>query len=150
MGRGGAPDGLVVTGGLLSSLLGGVLIGLAIAMLLLLNGRVAGISGILGGLVRYQPEDWTWRALFVVGLLGGAIAARAFDPNAIEGPQAPVSVLAVAGLLVGLGTRLANGCTSGHGVCGVSRLSPRSILATGTFMVVAATVVFCIRHGGGR
>ncbi len=132
--------------GLLTALLGGVLLGLAIAMLLLLNGRIAGISGILRGLVRPEPGDWTWRALFVVGLVGGAIVARVFDPAAIEAPTASLPILAVAGLLVGVGTRLANGCTSGHGVCGVSRLSLRSIVATGTFMGVAAAVVFFVRH----
>jgi uncharacterized membrane protein YedE/YeeE len=129
------------------ALLGGVLIGLAIAMLLLLDGRVAGISGILGGLVRPEPAEGHWRWFFVLGLVGGGLAVRALQPGAIEATEASLPVLVASGLLVGLGTRLANGCTSGHGVCGISRLSPRSLVATGTFMAVGAAVVFLVRHG---
>jgi uncharacterized membrane protein YedE/YeeE len=132
---------------MLPALLGGILIGLAIAMLLLLNGRIAGISGILGGLVRPEPGEGRWRWLFVLGLVGGGLAVRALHPGAIEATEASLPVLVASGLLVGLGTRLANGCTSGHGVCGNSRLSPRSLVATGTFMAVGAAVVFLVRHG---
>jgi uncharacterized membrane protein YedE/YeeE len=132
---------------MLPALLGGVLIGLAIAMLLLLNGRVAGISGILGGLVRPEPGEGPWRWLFVLGLVGGGLVVRALQPSAIEATEASLPILVASGLLVGLGTRLANGCTSGHGVCGNSRLSPRSLVATGTFMAVGAAVVFLVRHG---
>jgi uncharacterized membrane protein YedE/YeeE len=131
-----------------AALTGGVLIGLAIAMLLLLRGRVAGISGIVAGVI--QPAgDWQWRGLFVAGLLTGGVLARLVNPDAIGAMAAPVPLLALAGLLVGFGTRLARGCTSGHGVCGISRVSPRSIVATGTFMAVAGVVVFVVRHGAG-
>jgi len=130
------------------ALIGGVLIGLAVAMLLLLNGRVAGVSGVLGGLVNPEPGEWAWRALFVAGLVGGGLVARSFAPGAIGNWHASLPVLAVAGVLVGFGTQMAGGCTSGHGVCGVSRLSPRSIVATATFMAVGAAVVFLVRHVG--
>ncbi len=133
---------------MLYSLLGGGLIGLAVAVLLLFNGRVAGISGIVGGLVQPGGSDWTWRAFFVVGLVAGGVAARAVSPAAIGAPVASLPVLALAGVLVGVGTRMAGGCTSGHGVCGMSRLSARSLVATMTFMAVAAGVVFLVRHGG--
>lgn len=132
---------------LLTALLGGVLIGAAIALLLLFSGRVAGISGIVGGLVRPEAGEWSWRALFVAGLIGGGLIARLVAPQALGPIATPLPVLVVAGSLVGFGTRLAGGCTSGHGVCGMSRLSARSILATLTFMVVAAAVVFVVRHG---
>jgi len=132
-----------------AALAGGVLIGIAVAMLLLLRGRVAGISGIVAGAVRPGRGDGHWRALFVAGLVAGGLVARLVDPGAIGAMAAPLPVLALAGLLVGFGTRLAGGCTSGHGVCGVSRLSPRSIVATGTFMAVAGVVVFFVRHGAG-
>jgi uncharacterized membrane protein YedE/YeeE len=141
-------------------LLGGVLVGLAVAALLLLNGRVAGISGIVSGLLgplgsrRMSPgefEEWGWRALFVLGLVAGGAVARLVDPGASLGATSVrLPVLALAGALVGFGTRLAGGCTSGHGVCGVSRLSLRSIAATATFMAAAALVVFVVRHGWGR
>jgi uncharacterized membrane protein YedE/YeeE len=133
----------------LLALLGGALIGVAVAVLLLFNGRVAGISGILGGLVHPAGGEWAWRAFFVVGLLGGGLVVHAVSPASIGGATTTsLPVLALAGLLVGIGTRISGGCTSGHGVCGVSRLSPRSIVATVTFMAVAAGVVFLVRHGG--
>jgi uncharacterized membrane protein YedE/YeeE len=128
-------------------LVGGVLIGLAVALLLLLDGRVAGISGIVAGLVHPSPGEWPWQALFVAGLLVGGALARVVDRDAIGPIATPLPILAIAGFLVGFGTRLAGGCTSGHGVCGVSRGSTRSIVATATFMVVAAVVVFGVRHG---
>jgi uncharacterized membrane protein YedE/YeeE len=128
-------------------LLGGVLIGASVAALLLLNGRVAGISGVVGGLVRPAVGDWSWRLLFVAGLLAGGLVARTISPEAFGGWTVPtLPVVLLAGGLVGFGTRLAGGCTSGHGVCGVSRIAPRSIVATLTFMGVAATVVFIMRH----
>jgi hypothetical protein len=132
------------------SLLGGVLIGGATAMLLLLNGRVAGISGIVGGLVRPEANEWRWRALFVAGLVSTAFVLRAVGTEPIGTIAAPLPVLVVAGLLVGFGTKLGNGCTSGHGVCGIGRGSLRSIAATGTFMAVAGVVVFLVRHGAAR
>jgi uncharacterized membrane protein YedE/YeeE len=132
------------------ALLGGVLIGVAVALLLLLNGRVAGVSGVLGGLVRPEPGEWSWRALFVAGLVAGGVVTHLVAPGALGPMQASVPTLAVAGLLVGFGTRLSGGCTSGHGVCGASRLSPRSIAATGTFMLLGAAVVLVVRHGVAR
>jgi uncharacterized membrane protein YedE/YeeE len=135
---------------MLVSLLGGVLIGLAASMMLVLNGRVAGISGIVGGMLGLQPDEVRWRALFVAGLVLTGLAARALSPDAIGAMVAPLPVLVIAGLLVGFGTRLAGGCTSGHGVCGISRGSARSLAATMTFMVVAGVVVFLVRHGAGR
>jgi hypothetical protein len=132
------------------ALLGGALIGLAIALLLLMNGRVAGISGVLAGLIRAQPGESSWRALFIAGLVVGGLVTRVVAPGALGPMAASIPMLAVAGLLVGVGTRLAGGCTSGHGVCGTSRLSRRSIAATGTFMFLGAAVVLFVRHGLGR
>ncbi len=130
-----------------SGLLGGLLIGLAATLLLVLNGRISGISSIVGDLLASKGNDTVWRAAFVVGLLLGAsayvLAAGAARPITM---QASVPVLAVAGLLVGFGTRLGSGCTSGHGVCGIARLSRRSIAATAVFFVVAMLVVFLSRH----
>lgn len=129
----------------LASLAGGALIGLSAALMLLFHGRIAGISGIAGGLLSGPPKgDVLWRALFVAGLVGaGAVAAR-LAPAALEvGVERPTAALVIAGLLVGFGTRLGNGCTSGHGVCGLSRMSPRSLVATLSFMaagVATATI----------
>ena len=131
-------------------LAGGLLIGLSVAMLLLLDGRVAGISGIVAGLIRPNPGDWSWRAFFLLGLIAGGVVARIAAPGAFGAMAAPAQALVPAGLLVGFGTRLADGCTSGHGVCGVSRGSVRSIAATATFMVTAAIVVFVVRRVTGR
>jgi uncharacterized membrane protein YedE/YeeE len=135
---------------LIAPLAGGVLIGLAVAVLLLLDGRVAGVSGIVSDVLRPSPGEWLWKALFVAGLIAGGLLARAANPGAIGPMVTSLPILALAGLLVGFGTSLGNGCTSGHGVCGVSRASPRSIVATATFMVVAAVVVFVVRHGVQR
>jgi uncharacterized membrane protein YedE/YeeE len=131
----------------LNALLGGTLIGLAVMLLLLVNGRVAGVSGILGGLL--SAPDRSWRLLFVAGLLGGGVIAEVVHPTALGPVAASLPILAVAGVLVGVGTRLAHGCTSGHGVCGVSRLSSRSLAATGIFMGIAMAVVALVRHGLG-
>ena len=129
-----------------SALLGGVLIGLAAAMLVLLNGRIAGISGIVGGLLRPKPGDIGWRFAFIAGLVSAAvIAAIVASPPAIT-IAAGYPLLIVAGFLVGIGTRYGAGCTSGHGVCGVSRLSPRSIVATLAFMGAGFATVYVIRH----
>ncbi|MGO8998593.1 MAG: YeeE/YedE family protein [Polyangiaceae bacterium] len=132
------------------SLLGGVLIGLATAMLLLFNGRIAGISGILSGVFASSSQERGWRALFLAGLVTGGLVACFVAPGAVGTITTPLPVLATAGVLVGFGTRLGAGCTSGHGVCGISRGSPRSFVATGTFMAVAGVVVFLVRHVGGR
>jgi len=137
----------------LHSLIGGVLIGLSATGLLLFNGKIAGISGIVGGLLApLEPGDRGWRVGFVAGLLAGGagIAARAPELFAM-GVERSTGALVVAGLLVGFGTRLGGGCTSGHGVCGISRGSKRSIAATLTFMAVAGAVTYVIGHVlGGR
>lgn len=131
-----------------SALIGGALIGLAAALLMLLTGRIAGISGILGGCLVPGAGDRNWRLAFIAGLIAApVIGALIGAPLPI--PQMPASwaVIVGAGLLVGFGTRLGGGCTSGHGVCGIARLSPRSVVATVIFMAVAIAVVFLMRHG---
>jgi uncharacterized membrane protein YedE/YeeE len=129
------------------ALLGGVLIGTAAAALLLLNGRIAGVSGIVAGLLPPRRSDAAWRVLFVAGLLAGGTSLHLFVADPFHG-LAPTPALALipAGLLVGFGAGLGSGCTSGHGVCGVSRLSPRSIIATAVFMLAGAAMVFVVRH----
>ena len=129
-----------------SSLGGGVLIGLAAAMLVLLSGRIAGISGIVGGLLRPAAGDSAWRAAFVIGLLLAPVATAFFARQPFPRIDAGFGTLAVAGLLVGLGTSYGSGCTSGHGVCGLSRLSPRSLVATAAFMAAGVATVFVMRH----
>ena len=122
---------------------GGALIGLSAVLLMLLTGRIAGISGILGDLV---SSDRAWRIAFVLGLIAAPLVLSA-GGHALSAPAMPgLLVVAVAGLLVGFGTRLGGGCTSGHGICGFARLSPRSIAATMTFMIVAILVVAIARH----
>ena len=135
----------------LPALLGGILIGLAASMLLLFDGRIAGVSGIVGGLVLPRPGEVGWRASFVAGLIAGGMALRVFRPTAmaLSLEISPVAVVA-AGLLVGVGTRFGGGCTSGHGVCGISRGSVRSLAATATFMATGAITVFVVRHVLGR
>ena len=131
----------------LSSLAGGMMIGLAASLLLFLNGRIAGISGILGGLVLPRHGEVGWRASFVTGLVAGGFLLHAVDPSAttVVFDVEPGFVI-LAGLLVGIGTRLGSGCTSGHGVCGISRGSPRSLVATIVFMATGAMTVFIVRH----
>lgn len=129
-----------------SALLGGVLIGVAASMLLLLNGRVAGISGIVGGLLRPRRGDAGWRIAFVAGLIGAPLVYGLFTALPPVRVDASYGALAVAGLLVGVGTRYGSGCTSGHGVCGLSRLSLRSLVATATFMAAGFATVFVARH----
>jgi uncharacterized membrane protein YedE/YeeE len=129
-----------------ASLAGGVLVGLAAALLLLFDGRVAGISGIVGGLLRPVRGDIGWRAAFVGGLVLAPLAWRLFDALPRLHVDAGLPVLVVAGLLVGVGTRVGSGCTSGHGVCGLSRGSMRSLAATATFMAAGFVVVFVVRH----
>ena len=130
-----------------SALAGGLLIGLAASLLLLANGRIAGISGIVAGAVVRSSDARAWRLVFLAGLAAGGLAIRIASPQPI--PVAMVAgtpAILVAGVLVGFGTRLASGCTSGHAVCGVARLSPRSLAATATFMLTGALTVFAIRH----
>jgi uncharacterized protein len=129
-----------------SALAGGALIGVAAAMFILLNGRIAGISGIVGGLLTPRTGDVLWRILFIVGML----AAPTLWVVVVDAPQiridADYPLLIAAGLLVGLSTRYGAGCTSGHGVCGISRLSPRSIVATLAFMSTGFLTVYIVRH----
>ena len=135
-----------------TGLAGGVLIGLAAVLLMASHGRIMGASGIFGGLLTFEfNRDSQWRALFIAGLVGGAalvwllrgsvVAAIAFS----GGPLAT----AVAGVIVGLGVAMGNGCTSGHGICGIARVAPRSIVATSVFMLAAITTVWIVRHGMG-
>ena len=130
----------------MSALFGGALIGLATALLLLLNGRVAGISGIVGGLLRPRPGDVAWRVAFVAGLLAAPIVYALVHALPVVQIDAGNATLIAAGLLVGVGTRFGAGCTSGHGVCGMARLSGRSMVATAVFMVAGAGTVFVTRH----
>ncbi|HZF58802.1 MAG TPA: YeeE/YedE family protein [Rubrobacter sp.] len=133
----------------MSGFAGGLLIGSAVALMLLLNGRVAGISSIVGGLLTLRLRDAAWRAAFVAGLIIGALA---YLWTVDQDRTTPVRVLAslpailVGGLLVGFGTRLGSGCTSGHGLCGMARLSRRSVVSTATFFGVAMLTVFVTRH----
>ena len=129
-----------------SALAGGMLIGLSAALLVLLNGRIAGISGVIGGLFRPVKGDLAWRVAFVLGLVGAPWAYALVAPWPQPRIDAPFAALVVAGLLVGVGTRYGAGCTSGHGVCGISRMSPRSLLATATFMGAGFVTVFVARH----
>ncbi len=129
-----------------AALAGGLLIGAAATMLLLLNGRIAGISGIVGGLFRPKAGDLIWRLAFVLGLLAAPLAYRIFATLPTPRIDASTGVLIAAGLLVGLGTRYGSGCTSGHGVCGLSRLSLRSLAATLSFMAAGVATVFVVRH----
>ena len=129
-----------------SALAGGMLIGLAAAMLVLLNGRIAGISGVIGGLFKPSKGDVAWRALFVLGLVGAPWVYALLAALPQSRIDASFGALAIAGLLVGVGTRYGSGCTSGHGVCGLARLSPRSLVATISCMVAGFATVFVIRH----
>ena len=129
-----------------TSLGGGLLIGFAASLLILAAGRIMGVSGIVGGMLTTTREALGWRAAFVLGLVATPLFLRLLTT-----PQAPKLdvdwlIIAIAGLLVGLGTRLGSGCTSGHGVCGLSRLSPRSIIATAVFMTLGFATVFVVRH----
>ena len=128
-------------------LVGGALIGLAATILLAFNGRIAGISGILGGVVGVAaPGERGWRIAFLLGLVAGGVACLLARPASFAPTPAPLPLVVVAGLLVGFGTRLGGGCTSGHGVCGISRFSVRSVTATITFMATGVLATFVVRH----
>ena len=129
-----------------TSLAGGMLIGLAIVLLLIFNGRIAGISGIVGGLLKPSPGDISWRIAFVVGLVLSPLVFALASPLPKVQVEASYPVLIVAGLLVGIGTRYGSGCTSGHGVCGLSRRSLRSMVATAAFMFAGFVTVYIVRH----
>jgi len=134
----------------LRALAGGVLIGGSAALMLLTVGRIAGITGIVSGALRARTSDVAWRLWFLAGLVGAGVVLGGLWPSAFAGQLArPGWWSAVAGLLVGFGTRLGNGCTSGHGVCGIGRLSRRSLVATVVFMLAGAVTVFVVRHAGG-
>ena len=129
-----------------TSFAGGLLIGIAAAMLVLLNGRVAGVSGILGGLLTPRPGEIGWRFAFIGGLLVAPALMRLFGTSVFPRIDASFATLVIAGLAVGIGTSYGSGCTSGHGVCGLSRLSPRSLAATLAFITLGMLTVFAVRH----
>lgn len=134
------------------SLIGGALIGLSASLLLLTHGKVAGISGLYAGIFRRATGDRALRIAFIAGLLAAGVVCRLVVPDAFATSwSAALPIALVAGLLVGVGTQLGSGCTSGHGVCGISRLSIRSLVATCTFVLTGASTVFVVRHllGGG-
>jgi uncharacterized membrane protein YedE/YeeE len=131
-----------------SALTGGILLGIASVMFILINGRILGISGILGGLLTPKRSDSSWRVFFLLGLLVAPATLALLAPGMVPSPriEAGQTAIVVAGLLVGLGTRYGSGCTSGHGVCGLSRLSPRSLVATAAFMASGFATVYVARH----
>lgn len=132
-----------------ASLAGGIILGLASAVFILVNGRILGISGILGGLLTPKAGDTTWRVAFILGMLAAPTVFHAVVPaQYITAPRIDATewMVIAAGLLVGIGTRYASGCTSGHGVCGLSRLSPRSLVATLSFMGAGFVMVYVLRH----
>lgn len=129
-----------------TSLAGGALIGMAAALLVLYNGRIAGISGILGGLLTPTRGDMLWRLAFIAGIVAAPLVYGIATLLPTATVEADTATLIIAGLLVGLGTRYGSGCTSGHGVCGISRLSPRSLVATAFFMAAGFVTVYATRH----
>jgi uncharacterized membrane protein YedE/YeeE len=132
---------------LISALVGGCLIGAGAGLFLWLDGRIAGVSGIFGGLLEAKPGDRAWRVAFLAGLILGPVLYGAVVAHPIAFAITPsVPILVVAGLLVGFGTRLGNGCTSGHGVCGLARFSKRSIVATASFLATAVVTCAVVRH----
>lgn len=137
---------VILMGDWTAGLVGGVLVGLAATLLLAVLGRLAGISGILNGLVEGPRGERAWRGAFLVGMMAAGAIALVFLPAPPRALTAPVPLLLAAGFLVGFGTRLGNGCTSGHGVCGLGRLSKRSFAAVATFMGFAIATTFIVRH----
>lgn len=129
-----------------SALMGGALLGIAVTVLLLWNGRIAGISGILGGLLQPKAGDVAWRVVFILGLMASPLVYSLFTALPSIEIEADLPILVLAGLLVGIGTRYGAGCTSGHGVCGLARVSPRSLVATLSFMFAGFITVWLVRH----
>lgn len=131
-----------------SALAGGILLGIASVIFILVNGRILGISGILGGLLVPQRSDASWRVFFLLGMVVAPATLSMIAPGLVPAPRidAGTGAIVAAGLLVGLGTRYGSGCTSGHGVCGLSRLSPRSLVATLAFMASGFAMVYVVRH----
>jgi uncharacterized protein len=136
----------------ISALLGGALIATSLAVMLIATGRIAGLSGLFAGVLRGTPGDWAWRTWFLVGMFAVGTVFRIVEPSTFDrAARVPLWLVAISGVLVGLGTRASNGCTSGHGLCGMSRLSRRSIIATMTFFAVGvavATVIGSLLRGG--
>ncbi|HCG7478456.1 TPA: YeeE/YedE family protein [Vibrio parahaemolyticus] len=129
------------------SLFGGILLGISATILLLVNGKIAGISGIMNGIMSPKKGDYSWRLLFAVGMIAGGLISVLMLGVAVPSTEnLSLGMVIAAGLLVGIGTRLGNGCTSGHGICGMGRLSKRSIVATCVFMAVAGLTVFVRLH----
>lgn len=129
-----------------SALTGGAVIGMAVAILVLFNGRIAGISGIAGGVLKMQKNNIGWRIAFISGLVAAPLVWQLFLSLPAIRIDGGYAMMAMAGLVVGIGTRYGSGCTSGHGICGLSRLSPRSIIATLSFMGTGFVTVYVIRH----
>ncbi len=131
----------------ISALLGGALIGLSVSLLLLLNGRMAGISGIMNGLFSAPKKEEVWRGLFLLGLVLGAVIFQLITDDSLQLRQGyPILLIVLGGFLVGVGTRMGSGCTSGHGICGIANFSIRSITATITFMLSGMVTVFVLKH----
>jgi len=131
----------------IQSLIGGLLIGLASVSMLYFVGRIAGISGIFGGILQAKHGETQWRIIFVLGLLAGGLFMQFFQPELLEFKMERSNVaIIIAGVLVGVGARLGNGCTSGHGVCGIGRMSPRSMIAVVTFMTSGAATAYVVNH----
>ena len=126
---------------------GGILIGVSVTIMLLFNGRITGVSGIIAELLTPKVGEWLWRLVFLIGMISGSTLFVYLFPETFT-PRTgfPTSLLVIGGLLVGFGTKLGSGCTSGHGICGIAQLSPRSIIATVIFMFFGAVTVFIIRH----
>lgn len=133
----------------ISALVGGVLIGASASIALLYHGKIAGISGIVDGALEAPRKNLDWRVPFIVGLIAAGFVASFFVPQAFGAPVRGILPLAIAGVLVGFGTRLGNGCTSGHGISGLSRLSPRSLVATLTFIGAGVVTTYLVHHFGG-
>lgn len=133
----------------INALLGGVLIGISVSMMLYWNGRVTGISGIINGVLSPQKGDTQWRVFFVLGLFLGGLFLKTLKPDILASTLISETwTVVVAGLLVGFGTIMGSGCTSGHGVCGISRMSPRSLVATGTFILAGILAVVLFKKWG--